>query len=82
MAGTFLPPQDIAILINIKPSARSRFVSLCKHSAGTPEYEAYHRGRLNTKYELRQNMIKLAKAGSPTAEPMVERFMKEQTYGS
>lgn len=77
-AAALIPPADIAILLGIEPTHRKMFVTRCKLHEGTPEYEAYNLGRLTTKLELRKNIIKLAKAGSPAAEPLAERFMREQ----
>ena len=44
----------------------------------TDLYTAYQRGRLTTKYELRRTVIKLAKAGSPAAEPLADKYLTEQ----
>lgn len=78
-SAALLTPMEIAILIGLDASKRSAFVVRCRNHEGTPEYEAYQRGRLETKLDLRKNIIKLAKAGSPAAEPMAEKFIKEQT---
>lgn len=77
-AAALLTPAEISILLDIPASERKAFSVRCRTHEGTPEYEAYHRGRLATKLELRRNIIKLAKAGSPAAEPLVERFLQEQ----
>lgn len=77
-AASLLPASDIAILIGIEAKDRKTFEVRCKLHEGTAEYEAYNRGRLTTKLELRQNIIKLAKAGSPAAEPLAIKFMSEQ----
>ncbi len=78
MAAALMPPSDIAILINIEPSQRKKFISICKTHQESPIYNAYQRGKLKTKYELRQTVVKLAKAGSPAAEPLAEKFIREQ----
>lgn len=77
-AAALLPPSEIAILLEIPASERKNFGVRCRIHEGTPEYEAFHRGRLTTKLELRRNIIKLAKAGSPAAEPLAEKFLQEQ----
>lgn len=78
LAAALLTPAEIAILLDIPVCDRKAFGVRCRTHEGTPEYEAFHRGRLTTKLELRRNIIKLAKAGSPAAEPLAERFLQEQ----
>lgn len=77
-AAALLPPGEIAILMNIPPGERKEFTLRCRSREGDPLYEAFHLGRLTTKHELRTNIIKLAKAGSPAAEPLAEKFLREQ----
>lgn len=77
-AAALLSPAEIAILMGIPPDERSTFCIRCRDRQGDPVYETYHHGRLTTKLELRQNVIKLAKAGSPAAEPLAERYLYEQ----
>ena len=78
MAAALLPPSEIAILIRIDADQRDLFCEICKNHTASDIYTAYHRGRLQTKYELRKTVIKLAKAGSPAAEPLADKYMKEQ----
>ncbi len=68
-AAALMSITEIAILMDIPPVARTQFKVM---------YEAFHKGRLTTKLELRQNIIKLAKAGSPAAEPLAIKFINEQ----
>ena len=77
-AASLLTPLEIAILLDIPASERKAFNVRCRTHEGTLEYEAFHRGRITTKLELRRNIIKLAKAGSPAAEPLAEKFLQEQ----
>lgn len=77
-AASLLSPKEIAILLGIDPDVRQMFVTKCLRSEGSQEYEAYHKGRLTTKLALRRNIIKLAKAGSPAAEPLAEKYLAEQ----
>lgn len=77
-AAALLSPDEIAILLDLQLDERKSFTVRCRSQQGSVEYEAFHRGRLQTKLELRQNIIKLAKAGSPAAEPLALRFLKEQ----
>lgn len=78
MAAALLPPAEIAILIAIPAEQREQFCDICRNHRQSPIYNAYHQGRLQTKYELRKTVIKLAKAGSPAAEPLADKYMKEQ----
>lgn len=78
MSAALLPPAEIAILLDIPAEQREYFCEICKNHRQTSIYNAYHQGRLQTKYELRQTVIKLAKAGSPAAEPLADKYMREQ----
>lgn len=78
MSAALLPPSEIAILINISVEQRDLFCEVCKTHKSSPLYTAYHRGKLKTKYELRKTIVKLAKAGSPAAEPLADKYMQEQ----
>lgn len=79
MASALLPPGEIAILIGItSPAETLFFTEVCRSHAASPIYLAYTRGKLRTKFELRKTVIKLAKAGSPAAEPLADRYMIEQ----
>ncbi len=77
-ASALLNPCEIAILLGLPPRERTQFTVRCRHHHGSPEYEAYQRGRLHTKLKLRRNIVKLAIAGSPSAEPLAEQFLQEQ----
>lgn len=78
LSAALLTPAEISILLNIPVGERKLFVIRCRSHQESPEYEAFQRGRLTTKLQLRQNIIKLAKAGSPAAEPLAEKFLQEQ----
>lgn len=78
MAAALLPPSEIAVLIQIDIDKRKLFSQICKSHAYSPIYDAYQRGKLTTKFELRKTVVKLAKAGSPAAEPLAEKFIREQ----
>ena len=77
MAGALLPADEIAILLLDSSSDRSSFVTICRNLVDSPIYQAFHRGRLRTKYELRKMVVRLAKAGSPAAEPLADKYLKE-----
>lgn len=78
MAAALLPADEIAILLGLAADERDAFVEMCRNHRSSNVYEAYHRGRLTTKYELRKTVIRLAKAGSPAAEPLADAYLKEQ----
>lgn len=78
MSGALLPPADIAILLNLSPEDRDMFCEVVKTHINSAIFMAFHKGRLNTKFELRKTIIKLAKHGSPAAEPIAEKFITEQ----
>lgn len=77
-AAALMSITEIAILLDIPPVARTQFKVMCKEDMDSPLYDAFHKGRLTTKLELRRNIIKLAKAGSPAAEPLAIKFINEQ----
>lgn len=78
MSAALLPPSEIAILINLPADERDQFVEECKTHTASEVYRAYQKERLKTKYELRRTVIRLAKAGSPAAEPLADKYLKEQ----
>lgn len=80
MAAALMPPSEIAILMDFAADERGTFIEICRNHTASPIYAAYHRGRLQTKYELRKTVIRLAKAGSPAAEPLVDGYLKEQQF--
>lgn len=78
MAAAFMPPAEIAILISIPSDRRDLFIEICKSHKSSDIYLYYQRGKLTSKYELRKTVVKLAKAGSPAAEPLADKYILEQ----
>lgn len=78
MSAALLPPSEIAILIDIPSDQHNLFCEVCKTHKSSPIYAAYQKGKLCTKYELRKTVVKLAKAGSPAAEPLADKYILEQ----
>ena len=78
MSAALMPPSEIAILLTIPADQRDYFCDICKNHQQSNIYTAYHQGRLQTKLSLRKTVIKLAVAGSPAAEPLADKYMKEQ----
>ena len=72
-----LSPSEIAVLIDVEYNDQSLFCDMCINHRRTGVYQAYQKGKLKTKFELRKTVIKLAKAGSPAAEPLVDKYLKE-----
>lgn len=77
MAAALMSAGEIAILLGLEKSDRDLFVEICKNHTQSPIYMAYQQGVLKTKYELKRTVIKLAKNGSPAAQPIVEKYLKE-----
>ena len=75
LAAALLPPDEIAILLELPPDQHDRFCEIVRNHQASPVYTAYHSGRLQTKFELRKMVIKLAKAGSPAAQPIAEKYL-------
>ena len=78
MAAALLPPNEIAILLGIDCADIMLFCECCKNHQNSLIYFAYQKGKLKTKYELRKMVVKLAKAGSPAAEPLADKYLLEQ----
>lgn len=47
---------------------------------GTPEHRAYCKGQLTTVFEVRKNMIEMAKNGSNPAQKEVLNLLKDYAY--
>jgi hypothetical protein len=77
-AAALMHVTEISILLDIPPEDQTAFEVICLNDRNSPLYRAFHTGRLQTKLELRRNIIKLAKAGSPAAEPIALKFINEQ----
>ncbi|MEL7600580.1 MAG: hypothetical protein AAGU18_10855 [Proteiniphilum sp.] len=80
-AAALMHITEIAVLLDIPPDDQTAFEVICVNDRTSPLYRAFHTGRLQTKLELRRNIIKLAKAGSPAAEPIALKFINEQLIG-
>lgn len=78
MAAALLQPEEIAVLIGVPALERKEFCNKCTHGGDHPIATAYNQGRLQTKYELRKCVVKLAKAGSPAAQPLVDGYIRQQ----
>ena len=73
-AALFLSYEEIAIMID---KNYEKFTSAAK-SKLNPAYKAYMKGKLKTKIELRQKIVKMALHGSPQAEMLVSQYISDQ----
>ena len=73
-AALFLIPAEIAILIDVDKRV---FFSMLKDES-SPVYKAYMLGKVNSMLSLRENIIKLAKNGSPQAEMLIKDLIRKQ----
>ncbi len=75
MASSLMQPREIAILLDINPDAFEHDVN---HNPSSEVYKHYNKGRLQTKLELRKKIIQLAKAGSPQAEVLADKYINQK----
>lgn len=73
-ASLFLSPEEIAVLLDLDIVA---FVAEIKSKKGDA-YMQYMKGKTTSKKEIRENVIKMAKHGSPQAEDLAEKYIAEQ----
>jgi len=74
LAALLLEPEEIAVLAEINTDAFFREVE----SKQGPVYQAYFRGKTETKRAIHENVIKMAKHGSPQAEELAKEFIFKQ----
>lgn len=74
LAGLFLAPDEIAVLIHVDIDS---FVRAIVSKSGNV-YSAYLLGKSKAKQAIRENVVKMAKHGSPAAEDLAEKYIKEQ----
>ena len=66
-------PNEIAILLDLNVEL---FTYEIKHRPNSSLAIAFQKGRLQTKLELRKKIIVLAKAGSPQAELLADKYLQ------
>jgi hypothetical protein len=74
MAASLMQPREIALLLDMSIQVFEYEVKQ------RPEGEigrAFHKGRLQTKLELRKKIITMAKAGSPQAEVLADKYLQK-----
>ena len=74
LAGLFLEPEEIAVLMDI---STNEFFAQLERKRGNI-YQAYFRGKTTSKKEIHENVVKMAKHGSPQAEELAKQFIHKQ----
>jgi hypothetical protein len=75
-SALFFSPADIAILID---ENIDDFIDKIADKS-SPESKAYYKAKLIAKSEVRKQILKLAKHGSPQAEDLVIKFISQQDF--
>jgi hypothetical protein len=74
LAGLFLNPEEIAVLMDLDAVVFMELVSL----KSGPVYRAYFRGKTVSKKDIHANVVKMAKHGSPQAEELAREMIVQQ----
>jgi hypothetical protein len=74
LAGLLLDPEEIAVLLEIDIT---RFLAQIECKKGKI-YRAYFSGKTETKKAIHENVIKMARHGSPQAEELAKEFINKQ----
>jgi hypothetical protein len=74
LSGLFLEPVEIAVLLDIDVEWFLNEISRGKGEI----YLAYMKGKCASKRDIHENVIKLAKHGSPQAEELANSMMNKQ----
>lgn len=74
LAALLLEPEEIAVLMDIETNAFLREIDTKKGAV----YQAYFKGKTETKKAIHENVIKMAKHGSPQAEELAKEFIFKQ----
>jgi hypothetical protein len=74
LAGLFLEPEEIAVLMDIDADM---FQDAISKKAGHA-WQAYFKGKTISKKEIHANVVKLARLGSPQAEELVTQMIHKQ----
>ena len=75
LASLFLEPDEIAVILDLDIASFEH--EIVKRAGDV--FLAYFRGKTVSKKELHENVVKMAKRGSPQAEEMVASFISKQT---
>jgi hypothetical protein len=74
LAALLLEPEEIAVLTDIDLRGFLREIE----SKQGPVFHAYFKGKTETKRAIHENVIKMAKHGSPQAEELAKEFIFKQ----
>lgn len=74
LSGLFLSPREIAILMDLDGD---RFAEIILGGIGKA-YQAYFRGKTKSKKMIHENVIRMAKHGSPQAEELAREMIVQQ----
>ncbi|KKU30817.1 MAG: hypothetical protein UX45_C0034G0010 [Candidatus Uhrbacteria bacterium GW2011_GWF2_46_218] len=75
LSGIFLEPEEIAILLDLD---EAEFMNDIRKKKGNI-WNAYFRGKTESKKDIHTNIVKMAKHGSPQAEEMAKQMITQQT---
>ncbi len=73
LAAVFFTPKEIAIIVGISVPLFDEAVK----DETTNVYNAFQRGRLQSEYDLRKSIVKLAKSGSSPAQTMAMDLLQK-----
>ncbi len=74
LSGLFLSPREIAILMDLDGDWFAETIQSCSGLA----YQAYFKGKTLSKKMIHENVIKMAKHGSPQAEELARDMIVQQ----
>ena len=77
-ASALMKPADIAALLGLNRDETEYFLFAIRENCDTDFARAYHSGRMETKLQLHESVVKLALKGSPAAQPIAETYLREQ----
>lgn len=77
MAAALMPVREIAVLTGMSREETDAFVYAIKNGQESPIANAYRKGRLSTKLQLRKKVVSFAIKGSPAAQPLADGYLKE-----
>lgn len=75
-ASAFLSFREIAVLIGVN------VYQFCEmmNDKDSPAFYRYFRGKTRAKYEIRKNIVDMAKKGSPQAEDLSQALIRDSEF--
>lgn len=74
LAGLFLTSDEIAVLLDLDIHLFMNEIA----SRKGPAFKAYFLGKTKSKKQIRENVIKMARHGSPQAEELADAYIESQ----